>query len=102
MGNTPNPVVTQDEFQNANETLSAILMASTVPGGIGVTPATLDEDQRVIVLTVPVPGDETAEVPVAIVIDARKAGDSTLFNRLTPLPEGTQAVLEDDESAEVV
>lgn len=98
MSKTPNPVVTRDEYDNAVEVLNAVVLAGT-RGLAGITPATLDDDTRVLVITATSP-EEDAERPLVIVIDSRiEGGNGTLFDRLTPVAGDVPVVLEDVEES---
>lgn len=98
MSKTPNPVVTRDEYDNAVEVLNMVVLAGT-KGLAGITPATLDDDTRVLVITATSP-EEDAERPLVIVIDSRiEGGNGTLFDRLTPVAGDVPVVLEDVEES---
>lgn len=98
MSKTPNPVVTRDEYDNAVEVLNAVVLAGT-RGLAGITPATLDDNTRVLVITATSP-EEDAERPLVIVIDSRvEGGNGTLFDRLTPVAGDVPVVLEDVEES---
>lgn len=98
MSKTPNPVVTRDEYDNAVEVLNTVVLAGT-RGLAGITPATLDDDTRVLVITATSP-EEDAERPLVIVIDSRvEGGNGTLFDRLTPVAGDVPVVLEDVEES---
>lgn len=100
MSSTPSPVLSRVEYDVATAAMSALRY-----GDLGVTPALLDADtdheQRVLVLTVDIPGDGEHEAPVAIVIQGGKGTDRALYERLTH--PGEPVTLEDeDEDSEGV
>ena len=84
MSNTPSNVVTAQEMDAATNTAKAIRF-----GDVGVTSALLDagtdHEQRVIVLTVDVPGEPENEAPVAVILQG--LDNHNLYDRLTPPTE---------------
>lgn len=72
-----NDTVSREEYETVRDIAKAIALAAT-SGDLGVIPALLDNDKRVVALVVD-PHDGRGTIPLAVVID------TDLFNRLTPM-----------------